>query len=291
MQKAAQAIADQHGGRFPVCFKQVLELPGIGPYTAGAICSIAYNQPCAILDGNVIRVLCRVFGIDGNPRDKLVNTKLWGLAESLVKHAGRHSNVGALTGRLSGKIANRKSQIANSRPLCSHFNQSLMELGALVCTPREPRCGQCPLVNMCVARKQHRVDELPFVALRPQATRRRFVAFVARRGAKVLVQQRPPGVVNAHLWEFPNIEVLSEDGDPGEAALKMFSSASARLVPLCTIHHSITRYRIRLDVFEMSPGNSTEGESTNGKWVKMDNLNRLAFASAHKKILAHIGGR
>jgi A/G-specific adenine glycosylase len=321
MQKAAQVILDEHGGRFPANFDQVLELPGIGRYTAGAICSIAYNQPCAILDGNVIRVLCRVFAIDGNPRDKVINTKLWELAESLVKHAEQNSNVGARAGRLSGKIANRKSQIKNPQspmkhagrysnlgalpslasqkianrksqiknplPLCSHFNQSLMELGALVCTPREPRCGECPLVNLCIARKQGRVEQLPFVAPRPPVTRRRFVAFVAQREAEVLVQQRPAGVVNAHLWEFPNIEVPTENGDPQEAARQVFGICQPGLAPLCTIHHSITRYRIRLDVFELGPGDPVARESNNGRWVKKDDLDRLAFASAHKKILTH----
>src|SRR5262245_53875276 len=87
MQKAAQMIVAQHQGQFPTEFEEVLALPGIGRYTAGAICSIAFNRPTPILDGNVIRVLARVFGIGGNPRDKTVNEKLWNLAAQLVQQA------------------------------------------------------------------------------------------------------------------------------------------------------------------------------------------------------------
>src|SRR5215471_15361895 len=87
MQRAAQLIVARHGGRFPSEFESVLELPGIGRYTAGAICSIAFNQPRPILDGNVIRVLTRVFGIAGDPKEKSVNAGLWGLAERLVRAA------------------------------------------------------------------------------------------------------------------------------------------------------------------------------------------------------------
>src|SRR5437868_2047191 len=87
LQKAAQVIMEIHGGKFPRDFEAVLALPGIGRYTAGAICSIAFNQPTPILDGNVIRVLTRVFGIAENPKEKGANAKLWDLAEKLVAHA------------------------------------------------------------------------------------------------------------------------------------------------------------------------------------------------------------
>jgi A/G-specific adenine glycosylase len=186
------------------------------------------------------------------------------------------------------ELANRKSQIANPPPLCSHLNQSLMELGALVCLPRHPRCDACPVAELCVARKQHRIEELPWLPPRAPATRRRFVAFVASRNGKYLVRQRPAGAVNAHLWEFPNTEVANEDGNPKPAALKLFGSAVTGLEPLCTIRHSITRYRIRLDVFETQGVPPIPRNSISAKWVPRHELKRLAFASAHKKILARL---
>ncbi len=290
MQEAARLIVEKHGGKFPINFDEVLELPGIGRYTAGAICSIAFNQPRPILDGNVIRVLTRLFGIDGNPRDRAVNATLWQLAERFVLEAYRGAsrdkqNPGANSPK---GVQNRKSQIANrkSRPLCSQLNQSLMELGALVCTPKQPTCELCPIAKLCLARRYGWVEELPRLAKRPAPTKRRFVAFVARRREEFLVRQRPAGVVNAHLWEFPNIEVSNEDGDPKKAAQNVLGATPSKLKPLCTIQHSITRYRIRLDVFQTPPNHRIPVPSGGTRWVKRSELRRLPFASAHKKILA-----
>ena len=92
LQKAAQVIIQRHGGKFPERFADVLALPGIGRYTAGAICSIAFNQPTPILDGNVIRVLTRIFGIAENPKEKITNERLWKLAEQLVVQASRSTD-------------------------------------------------------------------------------------------------------------------------------------------------------------------------------------------------------
>ena len=134
MQHAAQQIISQYNGRFPENFDDILSLSGVGRYTAGAISSIAFNQPRPILDGNVIRVLTRVFGITTDPRERKTNAQLWRLAEELVLHASRTTH--------------------HVSP-CSHLNQSLMELGALVCTPRSPLCVDCPLTKSCIARKNN----------------------------------------------------------------------------------------------------------------------------------------
>src|SRR5208282_5376629 len=117
LQKAAQQIVARHGGRFPQNFDDVLALPGIGRYTAGAICSIAFNQPVPILDGNVIRVLTRIFGITENPKEKQTNARLWKLAEELVSRA---KNAKAATGKISSRTS-RPSREINS---CSFLNQS-----------------------------------------------------------------------------------------------------------------------------------------------------------------------
>src|SRR5438105_1972274 len=132
MQKAARLICDAHGGKFPETFEEILALPGIGRYTAGAICSIGFNQPTPILDGNVVRVLSRVFGINGNSREKLTNKRLWRIAGELVQQAAE----------LKGNLPRFR---VHATRRCSHFNQSLMELGALVCRPKEPQCLLCPI--------------------------------------------------------------------------------------------------------------------------------------------------
>ena len=275
LQKAAQVIVAQHGGKFPEKFDEVLALPGIGRYTAGAICSIAFNQPTPILDGNVIRVLTRLFGIAENPKEKKTNARLWQLAEELVSHA---------------RTQRRKEKDSSLRafaPLrednsCSHLNQSLMELGALVCTPRNAQCLICPVQKLCVTFAENRVDELPNLGKRETATARHFVAFAVECSGTFFVQQRPAGVVNAHLWEFPNIEITGTKPNAASAFQKLLNVKPKAVLPLRTVKHSITRYRITLEAFSVSlakpPAKST------GRWLAPAEFDSIAFSSAHKKL-------
>ncbi len=323
--------------KFPDNFDDVLALPGIGRYTAGAICSIAFNQPAPILDGNVIRVLTRVFGIGENPREKKTNARLWQIAEGMVLHASR------FTHHVSRPKARTRDEDENEDEkayACSHLNQSLMELGALVCTPRNPQCEICPVKKLCVAFRQNRVEDLPNLGKREAATARYFVAFVVERNGRFLVRQRPAGIVNAHLWEFPNVEVAAgilpavEPGVPpggknadtfkpvkisrkipggkmppsmagGTPATTRLAHAAKQLglephnaKPLCTVKHSITRYRITLEAFHVRFGGrsattpkppaqarSARPSENNGVWLTPAKLDLLAFTSAHRKIL------
>ena len=288
LQKAAQQIV-QSGKRktengssdcqFPEKFEDVLALPGIGRYTAGAICSIAFNQPTPILDGNVIRVLTRIFGIAENPKEKVTNARLWDLSEELVAHA---------------KDAKHAKPEKPSRPLreknsCSHLNQSLMELGALVCTPRQPQCLICPVQKLCVAFKEGRPENLPSLGKRAAATARHFMAFAIERDGRFLVRQRPAGVVNAHLWEFPNVETSGKKTKASEVFQYQFGLVARGFSPLCTVRHSITRYRITLEVFAVD-SNETPN-NVGGIWKTIPEMQALAFTSAHRKILLALTGR
>src|SRR6185437_15779191 len=297
MQKAAQEIIATCGRRgdesqikssrsgethvvsykFPDAFEEILALPGIGRYTAGAICSIAFNQPTPILDGNVIRVLTRVFGIAENPKEKSANAHLWNLAEDLVLHASR------FTFHVSP---------------CSHLNQSLMELGALICTPREPKCLVCPIAKHCFAFQKNRVDKFPNLDKRPAATARRFAAFVLDHRGKILVCHRPEGVVNAHLWEFPNLELNGSPADATSAATELFGFVPKEMKSLCTIKHSITRYRITVEAYrigapvsdparkdKITPTRRVRRPALQGRWLPLSELQKLSFPSAHGKIL------
>jgi A/G-specific adenine glycosylase len=292
LQKATRVIVEKHGGRFPKIFDDVLALPGIGRYTAGAICSIAFNQPTPILDGNVIRVLTRLFGIAENPKEKVTNARLWQLAEDLV-------------GRAVLCPPRRGEDTAPYR--CSHLNQSLMELGALVCTPRHPHCLICPVKKLCVAFKEKRVNELPNLGKRETATARCFLAFVVERDGKFLVRQRPAGVVNAHLWEFPNVEVApNQSGSGCESAHFTPNNIQSRLAsaatdqglapaiirlakPLCTVKHSITRYRMTLEAFRSHI--KSVPPKTAGAWKTPAQMEALAFTSAHRKVLRALAAR
>lgn len=265
LQKAAQVIVAQHGGKFPEDYEAVLALPGIGRYTAGAICSIAFNQPTPILDGNVIRVLTRLFAIAENPKDKTTNARLWHLAEQLVKQAA---------------ISPPRAQSPEPRASC--LNQSLMELGALICTPRQPQCLVCPVRGCCEAFRQQRTEELPNLGVRVASTARAFQAFVVEVRGLVLVRQRPAGVVNAHLWEFPNVETTGHQPDPAVVFETVFGVKPPTLEPLVVVKHSITRYRITLTAHQAGLGRRPP--KMEGQWVKWESLGGLAFTAAHKRL-------
>lgn len=310
LQKAAQMIVTRHGGKFPESHAAVLELPGIGRYTAGAICSIAFNQPTPILDGNVIRVLTRLFAIGENPKDKAANARLWKLAEALVKQsvsgstpapgvAGRalaSSNPAVRTpangtAHSSGTIppcgtakARKTAPEAGALPIprASFLNQSLMELGALICTPRNPQCLICPVQKQCEAFRQQRTEEFPNLGEPAAATAREFMAFVVEHRGHVLVRQRPAGVVNAHLWEFPNIEHTGEPADPMAVFAGLFGVKAPEISPFRTVKHSITRYRITLSAHQARLAKRPSTPA--GDWVRLDRLAELAFTAAHKRL-------
>jgi A/G-specific adenine glycosylase len=251
-QAAARLIAARHNGKFPARFDDILALPGIGRYTAGAISSIAFNQPAPILDGNVIRVLTRLRAIGGDPRDKKVNAMLWDLAERLVS-------------------------VPKIEPAA--LNQALMELGALICLPRQPRCPECPVLQHCAARRLGAVGQYPAVARKAQATQRRFIALLVRKRGRFLVRSRPAGVVNAGLWEFPNFEIPVKSKNPASLAAP-FKTASDR--PFFSVRHSITRYRVLLEAYAAAPPTASVAA---GVWKTIAQMDALPFASAHRKVL------
>jgi A/G-specific adenine glycosylase len=272
--------------KFPEKFDYVLALPGIGRYTAGAICSIAFNQPTPILDGNVIRVLTRIFGIAENPKEKKTNALLWQLAEELVMHAARlDSSCSSRRKKAHSKFRTSQSLLTSAATIkgsCSALNQSLMELGALVCTPSNPQCQICPVKKLCVAFAENRTEELPNLGKREATTARRFIAFVVEKSGRFLIRQRPTGVVNAHLWEFPNVEATGVNSNPKEIFESEFGSAPKEFMPLVTVKHSITRYRITLEAFAVRL--KKVNTKMDGVWKTPAQMQRLAFASAHKRL-------
>ncbi|MGD9559485.1 MAG: A/G-specific adenine glycosylase [Oscillospiraceae bacterium] len=194
LQKAARVVMQQHGGQLPASYAALLALPGVGPYTAGAIASIAFGLPEVAVDGNVLRVASRLLASDGD------------ITRPEVKRA------------LSEEV--RRQQPA-ARP--GDFNQALMELGALICLPANPRCAACPLAALCRAKALGIQHTLP-VKAPPKAKRSVDVTvLVVHSGARVLLQQRPPRGLLAGLWQPLTFEEkLSET----EAAARL-----AALVP------------------------------------------------------------
>ncbi|HEU0004363.1 MAG TPA: A/G-specific adenine glycosylase [Terriglobia bacterium] len=264
LQKAAQIIVKQFGGRFPQRYTDVLALPGIGRYTAAAIVSIAFGEPYAVLDGNVSRVLARLLKISGDPKSSAVQRRLWTAAQQLLP-AGRPGD----------------------------FNQAVMELGATVCSPRQPRCLVCPWRQQCLAR-QHGLQELiPEKAQRAKARRSLQATVVIRHRGRFLIVRRSSHRLLRGFWEFPATELRQK----GSAA-KMISSVAVEnyglnlesVEPLITIKHSITTRRIELQVFRanLAVGASSKMNDPDCRWVRLNDMGRYAFASASQRIVEEL---
>jgi A/G-specific adenine glycosylase len=263
LHQAAQTLKDGHGGRFPQDYETVLELPGVGRYTAGAICSIAFGQAVPILDGNIIRVFCRLGAHAGDPKDPERHRMLWEQATRWVEMAA-----------------------ASGRPeACSHLNQALMELGATVCTPRVPACDRCPLSADCQARLLGRAEAFPELAARAKVTAREFVVAVIERRGRVWVRQRAEDALNGGLWEFPNLEV--EPGATGGGDLLRIFLGEKNLQnwkPLTVVRHAITRYRVTQRAFASEWVGEVAEVPGGGHWSGKAGLEALAMTSAHRRI-------
>lgn len=269
--KSARVVLDGHEGVFPRDVVAIRSLPGIGRYTGGAIASIAFDLPEPILDGNVVRVLSRVFAVAGNPKDKLVNEELWRLAAEAVgamKPDGFAEDVAPM------RFAGWRSVL----------NQALMELGATVCLPRSPDCERCPLNSQCRARLTDRVAAFPELPPRAASTVREFHTFVLRRRTRYLIRQRPPGEVNAGFWEFPGIELADAGEKPESSCTRLLGFGIGDLKPLADLRHSITRYRYHQQVLA-GEWPARRKWSGSGEWVPLDELRRRPFYSPQLRLL------
>ena len=191
------AAAQSMHGKFPPTYAGVRALKGVGDYTAAAICSIAYNMPYAVVDGNVYRVLARVFGIR-TPIDSTDGKKQFtALAQALLdkKHPG-------------------------------DYNQAIMDFGAMVCTPQAPQCTVCPLANRCVARKEDLQEKLPIKAQKTKVSTRYFHYIYVEQGKFTWLHQRGPGDVWQNLYELPLVETDGATLDGASALLKKWFGAA-----------------------------------------------------------------
>ncbi|MEP7124170.1 MAG: A/G-specific adenine glycosylase [Byssovorax sp.] len=214
----AREVTERYGGAFPGEAAALRELPGIGAYTAGAIASLAFDQREPLVDGNVARVFARLFGIDADIRSAASVKLLWDIARRLVPE---------------------------ERP--GRFNEALMELGATVCTPRDPRCGGCPVEALCAARASGRVLELPVIEAKKKVPVVKMVAAVLRSGPRVLLARREEGGLFGGLWEPPMVEAGSiAEARAGLAAVGV--AAAIELGEAGKIKHVLSHRELRVTV-------------------------------------------
>ncbi len=248
LHRAAKAIVAQHNGQIPDDPALLGRLPGLGRYTCNAILSQAFDRRLPILEANSQRVLSRLFGRTDDPRQSAARRWLWQAAESILPDR----EVGT-------------------------FNQALMELGALVCTPAAPRCSQCPLAARCVARQLGQQETIPARTPPPEILHVQEAAVVVHRGPQVLLVQRPSKGRWASLWEFPHGPLLDRESHEAAAArlLHQLTGLQAKVGPeLLTIRHSITRYRIVLTCLEAehASGEFQSDFYVEGRWLSLADL-------------------
>jgi A/G-specific adenine glycosylase len=211
---AARLLAADHGGVFPHTPDAIARLPGIGRSTAAAIAALAFGKPCAILDGNVKRVLARHGGIAGWPGDKKVESALWQLAESLLP-----------------------------RTAIEPYTQGMMDLGALVCTRARPTCTDCPVSADCSARRQGRIAELPTPRPRKTLPEKQIQVLLLLDRGELMLEKRPAQGIWGGLWSLPE---LAPEGDPTRHCHEHFGFVALEQQALPQLTHSFTHFRLHL---------------------------------------------
>ncbi|WP_234082928.1 A/G-specific adenine glycosylase [Azonexus sp. R2A61] len=253
LHRCAQQVVAVHGGFFPKTAAGLAELPGIGRSTAAAVAAFCYAERTAILDGNVKRVLCRVFGIDGFPGSTAVDRKLWALAETLLPEA------------------------ADDMPA---YTQGLMDLGATLCTRGLPHCPACPFADVCVARRDGRQRELPAPKPRAAVPEREstFVLIVADN--RLLLERRPP----AGLWGGL---LVPPEGEP-EAVLAARGLLAVDRRELPFLKHAFTHFRLTLKPVlcrVASQGKAGLAEP-GGEWIELERAAEAGVPTPIRKLIS-----
>jgi A/G-specific adenine glycosylase len=264
LHRAAKEITARYGGEFPRTLEAALALPGIGRYTAAAVLSIAYDEPLAVLDGNVARVLARLGAIGGD-----------------LRAPSRWRQLGATAQQL----------LALSAP--GDWNQALMELGETICTPQIPRCGACPISRSCLARARNLTREIPAPRRKRAPVKIRIAAAILRdpRGRTILV--RDPGahddVLFSRMWQFPAVEVARHPEEELAAHLQdvlRIDCASLRLEPLPSARHGVTFRNITLLPFLARVARLPKRART--RVLLLSRLAQIPVSSATHKIAASL---
>lgn len=251
----AQAVVIRHGGQFPVDPQDLAALPGIGRSTAAAIASFAVGARAAILDGNVKRVLCRHFGIDGFPGASAVDKALWSLAEALLPEADM-----------------------------AIYSQGIMDLGATLCTRSKPRCPDCPMAATCVARATSRQEELPVAKPRRSVPERSTYLVFLCDGPRIWLERRPPAGIWGGLLVPPEGEDLA-------ALTRRLGVAALPAEEQAPLRHVFTHFRLTLHprLYRVTGWPGGVGEDQ-GEWLNLADIDRAALPKPIHTLLRRLAG-
>jgi A/G-specific adenine glycosylase len=259
LHRAARLLA-ANGAGVPDNYDLLRKLPGVGPYTAAAVMSIAFNRDYPVVDANVERLFARLFD----------------LAVPVKSREGRD---------FIGRQAAALLPPGRSRD----FNQALMELGALVCLPKNPRCADCPLVSRCAAHQQRTVAERPLPVAGRKTVRIEMACGVLVRNNRILIQKRQADDVWGNLWEFPGGR-LKEGESPEEAVVREFREETGLhiggLQKITAVRHSYMHYRVILHGFICAGAGEPELHAAQeNRWVRFADLDGFAFPAGHRKLI------
>ena len=261
LHRAAKMVTEDDHGHFPKNLETFQKLPGVGPYTAGAVMSIAFNQPYPVVDGNAGRVLCRVFGEKQNPREQRIQQQLTRIAARLLP-----------------------------RRRAGDFNQAIMDLGALVCRPKGPNCTDCCLKPLCFAQTLPDPSALPVKEVKLPTPHYDVTAGVIWKGRKILLAQRYPKGLLGGMWEFPGGK--REQNESLEACLRReiqeeLGIETKIIEPIASVKHAYTHFRITLHGFHCQyiSGRTSALGCADWKWVFPEEITSYALPRADVKLL------
>lgn len=263
LHRAAQQIVLEHHGKFPKTYSQLLEINGVGPYTAAAIASIAFDLDHAVLDGNVERVLSRIFLVFLPPKGAAAKRAFQELATDFL-----------LTGR------------------ARDWNQALMELGALLCTPKQPDCASCPAQRHCRAYNElDNPDLLPVRLSKPPRPHYNVAVGLIWKGARLLIDQRKEDALLGGLWEFPGGKIAPSETHAQALRREVREELAIEIEVdkfFMKIDHGFTHFRVTLHVYHchFTTGTPLALGCQKWRWVLPEELEQFAFPTANRRIVS-----
>ena len=243
LHKAAQKVRDEHGGNFPITFDEVIALPGIGRSTAAAVLSLSLNQPYAIMDGNVKRVLTRFLAIEGWPGSKKIEDVLWVEAEKFKPESASKNT----------SENKPENQTEKNKARYGDYTQAIMDLGATVCTRSKPKCDSCPMQSHCLAFAQGRQSDFPFKKPKKQIPTKYTTMLIPSYRGQLLMQQRPATGIWGGLWGFMETGFDTEGELSVEEAkaklrdsLALLNLLGANEILLSTFKHTFSHFHLMI---------------------------------------------